>query len=159
MTFKFNDGGRKEAGFKGVTGDCVCRAISIATGRPYREVYDRLAQGMASQRVSKSTPKKSPRSAANGVTVNRQWFKDYMKELGFVWVPTMRIGQGCKIHLDTGELPDGVIIVRLSKHYTCVIDQVINDTYDPRRRTEYEDEDGNKLVSRRCVYGYWKLDT
>lgn len=35
-----DDGGRAAAGFKGDTGDCVTRAISIATGRPYREVYD-----------------------------------------------------------------------------------------------------------------------
>jgi len=38
--FVYNDGGRKEAGFNGYTGDCVIRAIAIATGKPYREVYD-----------------------------------------------------------------------------------------------------------------------
>lgn len=36
MQFQYNDGGRAEAGFKGTTGDCVCRAIAIATERPYR---------------------------------------------------------------------------------------------------------------------------
>lgn len=158
MTFIFNDGGRQAAGFKGKAGDCVCRSIAIATGLPYREIYDRLAQGMASQRASKTLPKKSPRSAANGITVNRQWFKDYMNELGFTWIPTMYVGRGCKLHLDEGELPDGRLVVALSKHYTCVIDQVIHDNHDPRRKTLYEDEDGNKVVSRRCVYGYWKLN-
>lgn len=42
MKFTFNDGGRKEAGFKGETGDCVTRAIAIATEKPYQEVYDNL---------------------------------------------------------------------------------------------------------------------
>ena len=42
MEFIYDDGGRAAAGFKGKTGDCVTRAIAIATGRPYREVYDRL---------------------------------------------------------------------------------------------------------------------
>lgn len=40
MEFVYNDGGRSEAGFKGTTGDCVCRAIAIATQRPYKEIYD-----------------------------------------------------------------------------------------------------------------------
>lgn len=32
MTFVYDDGGRSAAGFKGKTGDCVTRAIAIATG-------------------------------------------------------------------------------------------------------------------------------
>ncbi len=40
MNFVYNDGDRKEAGFKGGTNDCVCRSISIATSKSYREVYD-----------------------------------------------------------------------------------------------------------------------
>ena len=42
MKFIVNDGGRAEAGYKGGAGDCVCRSIAIATGRPYQEVYDAL---------------------------------------------------------------------------------------------------------------------
>ena len=37
----------------------------------------------------------------------------------------------------------GRIIVRLSKHYTCLIDGIIHDTHDPSRN------------GTRCVYGYW----
>lgn len=40
MTFQFDDGGRAAAGYKGTTGDCACRAIAIASGRPYQEIYD-----------------------------------------------------------------------------------------------------------------------
>jgi hypothetical protein len=42
MEFVYDDGGRAAAGFKGSTGDCVVRAIAIASGKPYREVYDAL---------------------------------------------------------------------------------------------------------------------
>lgn len=35
MPFVYDDGGRKEAGRKGYTGDCVCRAVAIATQKPY----------------------------------------------------------------------------------------------------------------------------
>jgi hypothetical protein len=44
MEFKFNDGGRAKAGFKGFTGDCVTRSIAIVTGKPYLEVYDEINQ-------------------------------------------------------------------------------------------------------------------
>ena len=37
-----NDGGRAKAGYKGITGECVVRAISIAIEKPYQEVYDNL---------------------------------------------------------------------------------------------------------------------
>lgn len=42
MEFKHNDGGRSEAGYKGITGDCAVRAISIVTGKSYQEVYDAI---------------------------------------------------------------------------------------------------------------------
>jgi len=142
MTFVYHDGGRAEAGYKGKTGDCVCRAICIASGRPYKEVYDRLAEGNAKQRKSKHTGKRS-RSARNGIYTTRKWFKDYMKELGFTWTPTMTIGSGCKVHLRADELPSGRLLCRVTRHYCAVIDGVIHDTYDCSRK------------GSRCVYGYW----
>lgn len=142
MSFIKNDGGRAAAGFKGAAGDCVCRAVAIASGRLYADVYAALATGTGAQRGSRRTPRRSA-SARNGVNVRRQWFKDYMASLGFTWVPTMRIGQGCKVHLRADELPAGRLVVSLSNHYTAVIDGVIHDTYDPSR-------DGT-----RCVYGYY----
>lgn len=145
MEFKYNDGGRAAAGYKGNTGDCVCRSICIATGLPYDEVYATLALGNATQRLSKRQKKKRPETAAKGINVKRKWFGDYMKSLGFTWVPTMHIGQGCKVHLTDTELPKGTIIVNVSKHFTSVIDGVLNDTYDCSR------------AGKRCVYGYYML--
>lgn len=143
MKYQYNDGGRG-VHFKGDAGDCVTRAIVIATGLPYMQVYDRLAEGMKTQRKTKRSGNNTGKlSARNGVNTTRKWFKDYMIELGFEWVATMGIGTGCTVHLHDGELPVGRIIVNLSRHVAAVIDDVINDTYDPRR--------GNT----RCVYGYW----
>lgn len=157
MPFVFDDGGRVDAGFKGHAGDCVCRAVTIASGRPYGEVYARLAAGMGSQRRSKHAPKKTA-SARSGVSVQRKWFKEYMAELGFVWVPTMKIGTGCRVHLVAGELPEGRLVVAVSRHYTAVVDGVIRDTHDPQRTTYWYDREGNtSSVSERCVYGYWIL--
>ena len=143
LPFVFDDGGRKAAGFKGHTDDCVARAVAIATIVPYQEVYDRLASETGMQRRSKRTGKR-PASAAHGISVRRKWFVDYLTQLGWEWVPTMQIGSGCKVHLRPGELPMGRLIVAVSKHYTAVIDGVVHDTDDPTRG------------GLRCVYGYWQ---
>ena len=146
MEFVYNDGGRKQSGYKGKTGDCVARAIAIASGLPYKEVYDALAKGNASQRKSKHTRQTTghKRSARNGIYTTRKWFKDYMRSLGFEWTATMQIGSGCKVHVRQDELPKGRLVLNLSKHSTAVIDGVLNDTYDCSRN------------GTRCVYGYWK---
>lgn len=172
MKFKYNDGGRAEAGFKGKAGDCVTRAVAIASGLPYSEVYARIAKENGAQRKSSRTAKRSA-SARNGVNVTRRWFKRYMAELGFKWTPTMGIGTGCKVHLADGELPMGRLVVSVSKHYTCVIDGVIHDTFDPsadRGTTIFPPDyslpipkgavllkngNGWAYSPKRCVYGYW----
>ena len=144
-TFVYNDGGRKAAGYQGKAGDCVCRAISIAANLPYQQVYERLAEGNATQRRSKHDKGKRSKSARNGISTTRKWFKDYMLELGFEWTPTMQIGSGCKVHLKAEELPSGRLVCNVSNHQVAVIDGVINDTYDCSRQ------------GKRCVYGYWRL--
>lgn len=148
MEYVHNDGGRAAAGYRGTTGDCVTRAICIASGLPYQQVYDRLAHGNATQRVTRHTRKSKAgvRTAARGINVTRKWFKDYMRELGFVWVPTMAIGSGCKVHLKREELPAGRLVLALSKHYAAFIEGELHDIYDCSR-------DGT-----RCVYGYWKKE-
>jgi hypothetical protein len=44
MKFVKDDGGRLAAGYEGKANDCVCRAVAIATERPYQEMYDRLEE-------------------------------------------------------------------------------------------------------------------
>ena len=172
MKWVYDDGGREAAGFKGKAGDCVVRAVAIVSGLPYAEVYKALADGMGTQRKSKG------RSARNGVSTTRKWFKDYMNSIGFVWVPTMGVGTGCKVHLSSDELPKGRLVVSVSKHYTAVIDGVIRDTYSPYREESFEighfasqeqanlwgsgwtrRDDGKwiRKIGKRCVYGYWQL--
>jgi hypothetical protein len=143
MTYVYSDGGRAASGFKGTTGDCVVRAVAIAAGLPYSDVYDTLSRLQRSQRVTKHT-RKGAGSLRNGTYTKRKWFKDYMVGLGFEWVPTMQIGTGCKVHLRGDELPPGRLVVMLSRHACAVIDGAVHDAYDSTRG------------GTRCVYGYWK---
>ena len=167
MKFIYNDGGRKAASFQGSTGDCVVRAVAIATEQSYQTVYDALSDGTRGQRHSKRHPR-GQRTVRNGVDTRSKWFKDYMLTLDWKWTATMRIGSGCKVHLTDGELPSGRLIVAVSRHYTTVIDSVIHDTHDPQREPQdvYSgeitiDADGTKrnrvigTIGGRCVYGYW----
>ena len=152
MQWVYNDGGRAEAGYKGTAGDCVCRAVAIATQRPYQEVYDLINEYAKSERTGKRKRGKS--SARNGVY--KETIRKVMAHYGFKWIPTMKIGQGCKVHLNENELPSGRLVVSLSKHETAVIDGVINDTYNPNERKVWYDAKGNALPQTdRCVYGYY----
>ena len=63
--FVYDDGCRAAAGFKGKTGDCVCRPIAIATGRLYQEVYDAL--NALGSRDGVDRRKRSKSSARTGI--------------------------------------------------------------------------------------------
>ena len=140
MAYQYNDGGRAAAGFKGDAGDCFTRAVAIATGRPYREVYDAVNR---LEPVNGRKRRGLGRSTARG-GVYRDDARAYLESLGWVWVPCMSIGSGCKVHVRADELPPGRLILSLSRHYAAFVDGVLHDTYDSAR-------DGT-----RCVYGYFR---
>lgn len=142
----FDDGGRSKApGFGGVSGsgDCVVRAVTIVTGRPYAEVYAELTDRQAEfGRTSRSREAKQAArqpQARHGVFANV--FRAYMLDQGWLWVPTMKIGTGTTVHLRRGELPTdlGPLAVQVSRHLTAVVNGAVRDTHDPCR-------DGNRAV-------------
>jgi hypothetical protein len=164
MQFQKDDGGRAAAGCKGSAGDCVARSIAIASQRPYEEIYDRLAEGNASQRRGKHQKTgHGKRSARDGIFTGRKWFKDYMRELGFEWVSCMGVGEGCHTHLKNDELPVGRLVLSLRRHYAAVIEGVLHDTFDSSPARTYEIIENGVVVGSkecyRCVYGYWQLNT
>ena len=150
LKFKYDDGGRSNAGYKGVAGDCVVRSIAIAANLSYKKVYEDLYQAneifrtTSKTKLARSLKQKndSPRMGTHRVVL-----KKYLLQLGWKWTPTMFIGQGCKIHLKKNELPNGTLIISCSKHITVVKEGILHDTYDCSRN------------GTRCVYGYWTKST
>jgi hypothetical protein len=150
MNFQFNDGGRKQSGYKGSAGDCVTRAIAIVTGKTYSEVYDRMfieIKKFSATKRSSSAQRAGRGGGRSGTTprngISKKVYHKYLvEEIGMHWMPTMLIGQGCKVHLIENELPSGKLIVQCAKHLTTVIDGVINDTWN---------------CSGKCVYGYYSF--
>lgn len=128
--FSWNDGGRSVGGFVGMTGDCVSRAISIATGIAYREVYE----------ILKSRYGSSPR---NGVPSSI--YGPYLNELG--WIPNHSVAvitPNPNLELiEQIRLPEGPNIIqcqrvgRSTAHLCTVIDHVLHDTWDARDEGAY----------------------
>lgn len=141
MDFVFHDGGRAAAGYKGLTGDCVTRSIAIATGKTYQEVYDALNRLAMMERLGKRKRKRS--NSRTGVF--RPTYQRYLESLGWHWTSAMKIGSGCQVHLRAAELPQGPLLVKVSRHLTAVIDGVIYDTRDCSGG------------GTRCVYGHFSL--
>lgn len=131
MKIKYDDGGRSKYFAASNVGDCVTRAVAIATKRDYKEVYNTIAK------IVGYTPR-------NGV--HKKDTRKVMAHFGGRWHSCMTIGSGCTTHLADGEIPmHGRLVCKCSKHVVAVIDGVIHDTYDASRN-------GN-----RCVYGYWSF--
>lgn len=139
MDWVYDDGGRSRYFKAEHVGDCVCRAVAIATGKDYKEVYDDINRLSKAERTGKR--KRGVSSARDGVY--KGTIKKLMNGYGWTWHPTMQIGQGCTTHLRASELPPGRLLVSVSRHETAVIDGVLHDTYDCSRG------------GTRCVYGYW----
>lgn len=147
MQWVYSDGGRVAAGYKGKTGDCVVRAIAIATEMPYKQVYNDLFEYgkiYGNTKRNKIARKLYLGNASPRHGVFKPVIKSYLTMLNWKWTPTMLVGQGCKVHLKDNELPDGRLVVSVSKHLTAVIDGVLYDTHDCSR------------YGTRCVYGYWR---
>ena len=118
----YDDGGRAVAGFRGTCGDCVVRAIAIATEASYAEVYADISRLMQDQRPLRGKTQRlsSPRDG-----VRRNIYEHYLRSRGWVWVPVMGIGTGCRMHLRLTELPAERIIARTSRHLVAEIKEAV----------------------------------
>lgn len=128
MKYQYSDGGRAEAGYKGKTGDCVTRAIAIATGKPYKEIYKLLSER---NKIAFGVS-----SARNGV--HKIVYESVLKELGFLWHKAPVFAERKARSYDMPK--DKIVIARMAHHLCAVVNGVAHDSFDST----------NKMV-----YGYW----
>lgn len=133
LPYVYDDGGRSNYFKASRVGDCVCRAIAIASGRDYKEIYNAILGATG----------KTPR---NGVKVRSVRFRRLMESLGFTWVSCCKVGSTESTHFFKGELPMGRLVCSVAKHEVAVIDGVVRDTWDSRF---------NGFGEPRRIYGYW----
>lgn len=144
MDFVYNDGGRSRYYRAESVGDCVTRAIAIATRTDYKEVYDSINKLAKAERVG--SKKRHISSSRNGVYKITE--RKYLESIGWSYKPLMKIGSSehyylTESDLETLGLEDGRYILQIRRHLTAVIDGVINDTFNP---SEYYDP---------MLYGYY----
>lgn len=123
----YTDGGRADAGFKGVAGDCAVRAMAVALGLDYKACYQELAQAHK-ERTGKKT-------ARDGIY--KETFSEVLGKRGWVWHTAPKF-DGRKAR--ASDMPKGRVIVRMSKHYAAVVDGAVHDSWDS---------------THKMVYGYW----
>ena len=118
-----NDGGRKEAGYKGTTGDCVVRAVAIMSGRGYRECYDACA---SANKLFSRSPKAS-KSARNGVS-DAAW-QYVLTYLGFA---DTGVKASDEMSITEAYNRYGDSIVEIPRHLIAVKDGYVVDAWDSR---------------------------
>ena len=124
--FEYNDGGRSEY-YKGEARDCGARAMAIALGLDYKVAYKELAQANKECGYDKS--------ARNGLM--KEVLSKVLKRHGWTWNPSPKF-EGRKAYCD--DMPDGMVIARMARHFVAVSWRTPNDTFD---------------CSEKMVYGYW----
>lgn len=127
MDYRYNDGGRAAAGYKGKAGDCAVRAVCIALDKPYRETYRELAR-----LNSLATGMRSVRNGMYKETLDR-----YLSALGWHWHAAPKFsGRKAK----ASDMPAGIVIARQAHHFVAVVDGIAQDIFNS---------------SNKMVYGYW----
>ena len=146
MEYLYNEGGRGEH-YKGLVGDCVCRAITIATELPYDVVYNALFDIAKNYKGNSKVAKRirlnpSPRNGCyNEVAI------EFLKALNIEEV------RG-KLKVNDQMFYEGRYAVYVRRHWLAIIDGVVNDTWDSRK-TSGAYTDG--VPQWKTVTRYWKV--
>lgn len=110
MKYQYNDGGRSAFFDTPGNNDCVTRALAIATGLTYLEVWDGVT----------ATGTRNP---SGRVRTQCAEFTAFAKSLGLQFVSTMRVLKEIKFP------PRAVACI--NGHYVAIVDGVMHDTYNP----------------------------
>ena len=153
--FERTDGGRAEAGYRGRAGDCVTRAIALATraGAPTGDDYRAVYQVVARAELDAG----GKRSARNGV--RKKATAAAMRELGFERVGlTARANGGRWLTLtEVWERFGGrarAMVIQTTGHVAAIVDGRLMDATDIRTYL-WEDEFGDVETRERKTATVW----
>ena len=170
LEFQKSDGGRslylKELGLRSDrAGDCVTRAIAIATKTPFNEVYEAmktLGDGTAANGVYDSV-------YGPYLTKKFKWVKQgtpkYSNKLSEVGKRRSTDGYIAKkrnyfcggLHVNARDLPmKGPAVVRIDGHVFAMIDGVVHDTGTAEWRLSPDRQRKGTCVGGLCVKAIWR---
>ena len=127
--FIYDDGGRAEAGYKAKgVGDCVPRAIAIATGIPYKKVLGDLYEKQKAFYWDRYSSKNPHPTQGTQPKV----YDAYLEDLG--WKKVYPKG---KLRFRKDNLPKRKkLIVHTDRHLAAVIDGKLRDTWESSKEGE-----------------------
>ena len=150
LAFNLNDGGRKAAGRKGKTGDCLIRAIAIATGIPYETVYKRAASMYKQAGYTASgnvgTIRKSRKRGMRSINKVQD---DIVESFGFTKEPQ----HTPRLTYSQAEMVYGDCMVTTTKHIACIRNGALQDTFDGRT---YIHRETGQTIERKAM-SIWTL--
>lgn len=141
IPYYYNDGGRHYAGYKGTTGDCVCRALCIAEGLDYKSTYKMMIEFATEHNQMIQSAQKSmgnyrevrlshPRTGYSNVLLAKL-FENY----GYTYVKLPKINRRYHRIADIEDmLIYGTHILQMKKHVVTCIDGKLFDSWDSRER-------------------------
>lgn len=131
IKFQYSDGGRYNAGYNTIVGDCVTRAIAIVSRISYIEVYESMNKFIS----EKEGGTKARKGSCVPLGIHIKTLKKIMRELGAKWYFTNSYD----------DIPrKGKVILNVPNHVCAIIDGIIYDTFDIRE-------------TNKRIYGYWKI--
>jgi len=159
LQFKFNDGGRSKY-FKGETGDCVTRAIAIATNEDYMTIYDQFfIRNKLYSETKKTKIAKQMKSRSNGLSPRNGIYKEiyhkYLLDNGWKYISLVKFGSKERTKLDQLTHLDNIIVC-IPRHIMCMKKGVVNDIGDTRY-SYWENREVKKAI--RTVNGYFIKET
>jgi hypothetical protein len=139
VPFYYNDGGRSEYFKAKGVGDCVLRALCIATGKNYKEGYNELKKYCKNpypiRRQTEKHCKELDSWKKDAKTLVRDGLSD---KVGLHFLQLWSGGKFVKTGKTTvcdPKLQKGVHVLYLRKHWVTVVDGVWLDSWDSRVKT------------------------
>ena len=137
--YKYSDAGRSQSKRSRQRNDCTVRAVTIAFGLEYDDVYDMLAA--------------LGRKCSRGFHLDRNCFRSgeflghRVVKLSF---PAVRGQKRMRVARFIAEHPEGAFIVRTAGHVTAVVDGVAYDNHDTAEARDY-------FMEERCLYTAYQI--
>lgn len=158
LDFVVDDGGRKAAGYKGNTSDCVLRSLSIALGEDYEDLRRELMEetkNFANTSRSRKAKRQSKRGSSVFKGVYREVYSVILKRRGWIRTGMSKIGSSKRYYLTKSDVPPVPVILHTRGHLTTSIDHTIRDTWDTRMSTVFKDGSPTDEKSPRVYYSMW----
>ena len=146
IDYQHNDGGRAAAGYRGSAGDCVVRAIAIASGQSYQTVYAAMAETMHEHGYARTGDAGRAGRKRRGQKTVTAVQDIVLRHFGFRKV---KLPRGPRPTYTQAHARYGTCVVSTTGHMAALKDGALQDTHDGRAY------DYGELAGERKAQSVW----